>query len=93
MSYKKATHLLSPELLTQIQEYVDGETIYIPRRTGSKKRWGTGTTIRQELRVRNERIYGEYLAGAGTETLAQRYYLSVKSIQRIIAQMKKEPRK
>ena len=40
MSYKKATHVLPRDLLEKIQEYVDGEFLYIPRVTGNKKDWG-----------------------------------------------------
>ena len=31
MNYKNATQILPQELLTQIQKYIDGEFIYIPR--------------------------------------------------------------
>lgn len=37
MSYKKANNLLPAELIALIQNYVDGETIYIPRRQDRKK--------------------------------------------------------
>lgn len=37
MSYKKAIHILPEELLELIQEYVDGECIYIPRKSNNKK--------------------------------------------------------
>lgn len=40
MSYKKANNLLPAELIALIQNYVDGEYIYIPRRQDSKKSWG-----------------------------------------------------
>lgn len=36
MSYKKATHILPRELLEKIQEYIDGEFIYIPRISDNK---------------------------------------------------------
>lgn len=39
MSYKKAIHILPEELLELIQEYVDGEYIYIPRKSNNKKEW------------------------------------------------------
>ena len=48
-----------------------------------------GTEIKQELRSRNQQIYSEYLAGAQVRTLAEKYYLSVKSIQRILREKKK----
>ena len=31
MGYKKAAHILPQKLLEEVQEYVDGEFIYIPR--------------------------------------------------------------
>ena len=90
MSYKKATHVLPQELLTKVQEYIDGEFIYIPRVSDNKKNWGATTSTRQELKDRNEHIYMDYLAGKHMEYLAEKYFLSVKSIQRIIGQLKRE---
>lgn len=90
MSYKKAKHILPQELLEQIQEYVDGEFIYIPRASDNKKNWGETTSTRRELKERNSRIYLDYLAGESTERLAEKYFLSLKSIQRIVGQLKKE---
>ena len=84
MSYKQAAHILPPELLRAVQDYIDGECIYIPRLAGQRRDWGETTATRRELRQRNERIFAEYLRGEPPETLAARYYLTVKSIQRII---------
>lgn len=47
MSYIKAEDILPPELLREVQRYVDGEFIYIPRVSGHKKDWGADTTTRQ----------------------------------------------
>lgn len=90
MSYKKATHILPRDLLEQIQEYVDGESIYIPKISDNRKSWGAATSTRRELQERNERIYADYLAGGHIQHLSEKYFLSVKSIQRIIGQLKKE---
>ena len=90
MSYKKATHILPRELLEKIQEYIDGEFIYIPRISDNKKVWGASTSTRQELKERNKSIYTDYLAGPSMEVLAEKYFLSLKSIQRIIGQLRKE---
>ena len=84
MSYKQAAHILPPELLREVQAYIEGESIYIPRLAGRRRDWGERTAIRRELKARNERIFAEYLRGEPLVALAQRYYLSVKSIQRII---------
>ena len=40
MSYKKATQILPQELLIKVQEYIDGEFLYIPRISDNKKNWG-----------------------------------------------------
>lgn len=56
-----------------------------------QKHWASeDTTTRQELLRRNQAIYAEYAAGARMEALAEKYFLSVKSIQRIIRQQKNE---
>ena len=89
MRYKNATQHLPKELLEQVQQYADGEFLYIPRIKGAKKEWGARTTTRRELMARNERIYKEYLAGARADALARRYFLSIKSIQRIVASQKR----
>lgn len=90
MRYKNATQHLPKELLEQVQQYADGEFLYIPRIKGAKKEWGAKTATRAELKARNERIYMEYLAGARADALSRRYFLSVKSIQRIIASQRRE---
>ena len=69
--------------------YIDGENLYIPRKTENKQEWGKGTGIRQELFERNTSIFQEYLKGCRVEELAGKYFLSEKRIQRIIHEMKK----
>ena len=75
MRYRKATEVLPEELVEAIQKYMDGGYVYIPRKEENKK---------GELKTRNEEIYRRYLDGFGVKTLAEEYFLSEKSIQRII---------
>lgn len=84
MGYMRAEEILPIEVIELIQQYVDGENIYIPRKSSNRQAWGAGTQIRQELSLRDRQIYEEYLAGSRTEELACKYYLSEKSIQRIL---------
>ena len=84
MGYIRAEEILPNEIIELIQQYVDGTSIYIPRKTSNRQGWGTGTQIRQELSRRDRQIYEEYLAGSRVEELACKYYLSEKSIQRIL---------
>jgi len=88
MGYMKAEEILPMEIIELIQQYVDGENIYIPRKADHRKEWGTDTQIRQELGARNQEIFQEYLDGRKVSELACKYYLSEKSIQRIIRTMR-----
>lgn len=88
MSYKRAEHVLPSGIVELIQDYIDGESIYIPRKDNNRREWGEKTKIRNELDKRNQQIYDNYQDGYNTEELAQKYFLSKKSIQRIILKMK-----
>lgn len=88
MSYKKAELVLPSEIIELIQKYVDGEYIYIPRKVDSRREWGEKTLIREELEERNQNIYNDYQKGYSIYDLSTKYFLSEKSIQRIIYKMK-----
>lgn len=88
MGYIKAEEILPLEIIELIQQYVDGQNIYIPRKADNRLEWGSGTQIREELYSRNQQIYSDYLRGMKMSELAERYYLSIKSIQRIIRERK-----
>lgn len=88
MSYIKAEQILPEEIIQLIQKYVDGECIYIPRKNNNRREWGEKTQIRKELQIRNQSIYADYQKGYGATELAEKYYLSEKSIQRIVQQEK-----
>ena len=88
MGYRKAEEILPNEVIELIQQYVDGESIYIPRKTDNRKEWGTETSIRQELEERNRSIFGDYESGVTVGELADKYCLSEKSIQRIVRMLK-----
>lgn len=89
MGYRKAEEVLPKELIELIQKYVDGENIYIPRKKDRREKWGNKTKIREELRKRNDLIFKDFQQGYRIEDLALKYFLSEKSIQRIIYEMKK----
>ena len=70
MGYIKAEDILPAELLRQVQSYAEGQLIYIPRRS-RRSCWGS--------------ISGaDRRAGQSVGELAARYFLSEKSIQRIL---------
>ena len=86
MRYLKAEDVLPAQLLAQVQEYADGVYLYIPRRADHRQRWGNSTRYREELKKRNESIRHLRREGLNAEELAERFHLSVKTIQRILRQ-------
>ena len=90
MKYIKAQDVLPEDILKMIQEYVDGEYLYVPRKNGNQKSWGEKSGIKRTLQVRNQEIYQRYLNGITIPILAEEYYLSEKSIRRIISEQKRQ---
>ena len=89
MSYKNAIEVIPEALLKDLQRYVDGEYVYIPKLDSKKKKWGENTQSKEVLQIRNNEIYHQYLLGTSTKELAEIYFLSQKTIQKIIASIKR----
>ena len=90
MRYQKANEILPVELVELIQDYIDGEYVYNPRKQENKKGWGETSRAREELQSRNIEIFVKYSQGLGIKDLAEQYFLSEKSIQRIVLQERKK---
>ena len=90
MGYIRAEDVLPEEVIDLIWQYVDGELVYIPRK-GQKRCLGSVTGASDNLKLRNESIYTQYMKGISVQELAACYCLSEKSIQRIIRELKKSP--
>lgn len=88
MGYKRAEEVLPIEIIEIIQQYIDGENIYIPRKEAKRAAWGSHTSTRRELACRNQNIYKDYCAGMKIAQIAAKYFLSEKSIQRIVREMR-----
>ena len=88
MGYIKAEDILPEDVLALVQQYVDGQMIYIPRKSGYHKSWGAGTETKKELLSRNLQMYEAYCSGVTVTELSERYYLTEKSIRRIIREYK-----
>ena len=86
MRYIRADEILPPELLEALQQYIDGQLIYIPSK--EKQKWGSGTASRKYYCERNRKIFLKWKAGTSTEELSLRFSLSEKSIQRILRQQR-----
>ncbi|MFR1316964.1 CD3324 family protein [Clostridium perfringens] len=88
MCYIAAKEVLPSEIIELIQNYVDGEYIYIPKKKNNRQSWGTINNTRKKIDERNCSIYNEYLNGSSRIELAEKYFLSKKSIDRIILKVK-----
>lgn len=88
MKYKRADELIPMELLAILQEYVDGDYLYIPRKPQHKIKWGEKNGYKKQLNDRNREILSKFYEGYTVKQLALAYYLSEKSIYRIIANSK-----
>lgn len=83
MKYRNAREILPERLLKELQQYVSGETIYIPN-ANEKKQWGETSGARSYYKQRNEQIREKFRNGSGMEELAEEYNLSVDSIRKIV---------
>ncbi len=83
MKYKNAQDILPDHLLRELQQYVSGETLYVPN-VREKKPWGESSGARAFYKKRNEEIRSKYQAGSSPDALAQEYGLSGDSIRKII---------
>ena len=88
MRYMRAADVLPADLIDQIQSYIDGEYLYIPRKEAHRKAWGAANGRRAETLSRNLEIYRRYRSGTSVEKLAEIYFLAPKSVQKIIAGLK-----
>ena len=86
MSYINAKDVLPNELISEIQKYVDGVNLYVPRIFEKRRK---DNSYKQEIYERNKQIYEMFMLGNTVTELAAKYYLSNKSIYRILGQMKK----
>jgi hypothetical protein len=55
MAYVKAAAVLPEKLLSEIQKYVQGETIYIPKTESAHKKWGARSGARKLSEDRKHR--------------------------------------
>lgn len=84
MNYVKAAAVLPQELIIEIQKYVQGETIYIPKMKSSREKWGASSGARKMIAERNMRIRLDFKNGLSIDRLAEEYYLSTESIKKIV---------
>jgi len=82
MSYLNGKDIFPPALLEEIQSYVQGRCVYIPK-DGKKRQKSSG------LYRRNAEICRRYAEGQPVRRLSEEYYLSPQAIYKILAEGRK----
>ncbi len=83
MNYKKGADVLPARLLKEIQEYVEGSLVYIPKKSG-KAGWGCVSGAREAIDRRNRKIMSLFDQGETIEALADRFHLGEDAIKKIV---------
>jgi hypothetical protein len=84
MSYINADDVLPPELLREVQRFVQGSLVYIPRSGTGRLGWGARSGAREELDRRNDAIRSAKSNGSSVDQLADDYGLSTDAIRKIL---------
>lgn len=84
MKYINAEIIFPEELLKEIQTYVNGGLVYIPKPKGTRKKWGESSGSRKYLDQRNSEIRYKFSVGVTIDQLSDQFCLSNDSIKKII---------
>ncbi len=83
MKYVNAAEILPKELLKEIQTYIDGDVLYIPK-TSTKKEWGSVSGSREFYQKRNKEIQFLFENGYSIDALSKQYGLAHSTLKKII---------
>jgi len=84
MKSKKAQDVFPKSLLDEIQKYVHGELVYIPKRPNTRKKWGADTGAKRLTECRNNDMLQAFKDGMSVEALAIRFCLSEETVKKIV---------
>ncbi|MCU9614935.1 CD3324 family protein [Caldibacillus lycopersici] len=87
MQYKNGKEVLPDRLLDEIQNYIQGELLYIPKKE-QRAGWGEVNGSRHQIASRNREIYQLYVNGYTMGQLERKYNLALDSIRKIIYKMR-----
>ena len=86
MKYINAKDLLPDALVKELQRYIQGPIFMFPPIKRSKDDGEKFSGYRQELQQRNRQIVEAFRNGTSMEALAEKHFLSVSAIRKIIYQ-------
>ncbi|NLM25530.1 MAG: hypothetical protein GX208_05385 [Firmicutes bacterium] len=88
--YLNAEKVLPKQLVREIQRYVDGVEVYIPKKSKTRFGWGERNGTRKQIAKRNQQIVAAFLRGESIPSLMDKYHLSYDSIRKIVSPYRKE---
>ena len=83
MKYVNAAEILPKQLLKELQTYIDGSMLYVPK-ASAKKEWGATSGARTFYRERNREILKRFNEGDPIDVLSEQYGLAYSTIKKII---------
>ncbi|WP_164669740.1 CD3324 family protein [Virgibacillus doumboii] len=84
MAYIQAKKVLPEELIVELQNYIQGETVYIPKKKDNYQGWGTCSGGRKLIDQRNTAIKNAFDSGESIGDLAREYCLSIETVKKIV---------
>ena len=84
MKYVKAQTVFPESLLVEIQKYIQGELVYIPKSPANYKKWGANTGAKITIAQRNENVVHAFNTGTSIPQLAVLYCLAEETIKKIV---------
>lgn len=84
--YKNARGILPESLIAEIQNYVDGETIYIPAKKERRTQWGHRNGTRKRYEKRNAEIRSLFERNVPVSEISDRYFLASDTVRKIVRQ-------
>lgn len=83
MKYINAAEILPEQLLEELQTYIDGSVLYVPK-VSTRKEWGTMSGARTFYQERNREIQKRFKEGHSIDALTEQYGLAYSTIKKII---------
>ena len=83
MKYVNAAEILPKQLLKELQTYIDGSVLYVPK-VSTKKGWGTTSGARTFYQERNIEIQKRFHEGYSIDALSEQYGLAYSTVKKII---------
>ncbi|WP_336785808.1 CD3324 family protein [Paenibacillus sp. MMO-177] len=84
MKYVKAETVLPEQLLREVQKYMNGVMMYVPKPEGDRIGWGVKSGGKRKLDQRNGKIRELFSQGVTIDQLTERFYLSCDTIKKIV---------